>query len=816
MEVSQALESDNFAVMGGGRARAFQIGQSAHAFKILSDALYSDKFKAVVREILCNSVDAHIASGNAGVPVDVTLTDSELVFRDYGTGIADDKMVEIYATYFGSTKTGDESQTGGFGLGSKSPFAYTDHFTVISRHKGMQRVYALYIADDETDGAPAVKLMAPPVPTKESGVTVTVPLVDSSDRRKFADHIQVIVRDGGMNVRLNGTVLPANDYTELRKNVVGEFIQRDYSRREGISLLYGNVLYPLGNNAEIDKLRGELNNFTVNNADLILYAPPSSLTVTPSRESISYSPRTIKTVNALLRKALGQIRTSLERTIAEEIKRLAEACPRNELSGIWLKREIAVADEGFMASIKGVSSGADIGRKAALGWIYDGRGRHRNFWQRGSEERVVPHQRDLARRLIRRAAKFHKSHRANVWDIDADDSYATMNSQIRFLGAKVSRIAQAIDYKGPFYARITKATLSSLKKPGRGERRIGNYHSLNTIVVSPSRDRALNNPTLGIHLIIPKLDQPTADKLVALCRLHGFDFDGYSSVKHDNPATLRPKKPKAEKVVAAPDTYPALTGAENKHRYRVGRVHLMPTATITKPTAYVAVNIMRASQHYGHETFGQDADLGGIINWLKKYMPNVVIARNETTWKKLVKAGVPSLRKVLMDELETFAKTNPAGLDLIVKTRASEGYGYYGVDRICRELVSIGARGAAIVNGTPKADVPDDRIFSLTNVIGSLFNRGMGAPSWLKETLDECGARLTKALGPFVKKVAKTNPPSYLKFYSDICEDLDLSGLNKKSLERLLLMMEADMKAYQEKQAARKANNTKEGEPDDE
>jgi len=40
-------------------------------------------------------------------------------------------MGPLYGTYGGSDKKNNGTETGGFGLGCKSPFAYGDHFEVV-------------------------------------------------------------------------------------------------------------------------------------------------------------------------------------------------------------------------------------------------------------------------------------------------------------------------------------------------------------------------------------------------------------------------------------------------------------------------------------------------------------------------------------------------------------------------------------------------------------------------------------------------------------------------------------------------------------
>ena len=116
----------------------FSIKQSAHAFQVLSNSLYSNKILAVVREYLTNALDAQIASG-VKTPFSVTLpSDNELLgnnywqVRDYGTGLSEEDIKEFYCTYFSSSKQSSNDFTGMLGLGCKSAFAYTQEFTVTS------------------------------------------------------------------------------------------------------------------------------------------------------------------------------------------------------------------------------------------------------------------------------------------------------------------------------------------------------------------------------------------------------------------------------------------------------------------------------------------------------------------------------------------------------------------------------------------------------------------------------------------------------------------------------------------------------------
>ena len=116
-------------------ATAFTIAANAKMFRILSSGLYSNKEKAIIREVSCNAVDANVQAGNGDTPIEVHLPSALEPFfsiKDNGTGLTPDQMVKIYTQYGNSTKTDDNTMIGALGLGSKSPFSYTSMFSVIS------------------------------------------------------------------------------------------------------------------------------------------------------------------------------------------------------------------------------------------------------------------------------------------------------------------------------------------------------------------------------------------------------------------------------------------------------------------------------------------------------------------------------------------------------------------------------------------------------------------------------------------------------------------------------------------------------------
>jgi hypothetical protein len=135
---------------GGSSLGRYRIAQSKAAFETMSSRLYSDKIRAVLRELSCNAWDAHVAADKADVPFEIHLpTDFQPYFevKDYGTGMSHRDIVDLFCTYFGTNKSDSDKFIGALGLGSKSPFCLTiknektgseepQGFTVIDRFKG--------------------------------------------------------------------------------------------------------------------------------------------------------------------------------------------------------------------------------------------------------------------------------------------------------------------------------------------------------------------------------------------------------------------------------------------------------------------------------------------------------------------------------------------------------------------------------------------------------------------------------------------------------------------------------------------------------
>jgi hypothetical protein len=154
--------------------------------------LYAYPIRTLVQEYICNGRDAMREAGTWGKQaIDITVPNTlDPVFkvRDYGVGITPDRMENIFVNYGSSTKRNTNTQTGGFGIGAKSAFSYTDSFTITSFVNGTKYIYVAHLADDG-----GVNLISKEATTQANGVEISIG-VKPKDLAEFRGAVQRCVR----------------------------------------------------------------------------------------------------------------------------------------------------------------------------------------------------------------------------------------------------------------------------------------------------------------------------------------------------------------------------------------------------------------------------------------------------------------------------------------------------------------------------------------------------------------------------------------------------------------------------------------------
>jgi hypothetical protein len=291
-----------------GEIGEFRIRNSAKAFNILSSGLYANKIRAIIRELSCNAVDSHTAAGQQEVPFDVHLPnqlDPTFRIRDYGTGLSHEQVLNIYTTYFESTKTESNQFIGALGLGSKSPFSYTDNFTVTAIKDGTRNVYSAFI---NGEGVPSVALMHSESTTESNGVEVQFAVTDRWDFDKFYSEAREVYTYFALRPNVSGGEREFNfrDVEYKDRNIIPGV---HYVGRGGSRAIMGNISYPIDvPNAEtnLDELRRLLG------CGLEMHFDIGELDFQASREGLSYIPSTIEAIKQKLIALNAQLAVHLE------------------------------------------------------------------------------------------------------------------------------------------------------------------------------------------------------------------------------------------------------------------------------------------------------------------------------------------------------------------------------------------------------------------------------------------------------------------------------------------------------------------------
>lgn len=157
---------------------------------ILRDKLYSNKIGAVCREVASNSRDANREAGRGDTPITISIYKEESVtdevqtfisFQDSGVGISPERIENVFLKYGSSTKRNSNTQTGGFGIGAKTPFAYNNEFlieTVSEDDKGkrLKCVYQAIIMNETGIETSSLIPILQEETTENTGTKIIVPI----------------------------------------------------------------------------------------------------------------------------------------------------------------------------------------------------------------------------------------------------------------------------------------------------------------------------------------------------------------------------------------------------------------------------------------------------------------------------------------------------------------------------------------------------------------------------------------------------------------------------------------------------------------
>lgn len=305
----------------------FNIEMNGTMFSMLSKNVYNDIILAPIREWSTNAVDACIAAGT-DIKFDVhlpTVEESTFSVRDYGTGLTDEEVTTLFATFGASTKRNSNKFNGTFGIGRMSGLAYTNQFTI---ETFVDKSHTTYLVTTK-DSIPQMIKLGSTFTEEPNGLKLSL-AVDPLDTKKFKSKAEFLYKffshKPTVNLKLN---------MEIEKNVEGKdwYLNADqaqYYKSDSYAVM-GNVPYRI-NRYETNFPHG-----------YVINVPLGKLSITPGRESLNYDSATKNT--------LKEYKETIEKETAQVIVKSINNIPKNSYKDISLYNK-SIIGKHFSNTVK--------------------------------------------------------------------------------------------------------------------------------------------------------------------------------------------------------------------------------------------------------------------------------------------------------------------------------------------------------------------------------------------------------------------------------------------------------------------------------
>lgn len=259
-----------------------------HIIQILSSNLYSNPIRSFLREIVSNAYDSHVEAGS-NEPIIITITDSVIAIRDFGTGISPEKFRDIYLCIGSSTKRESNEYLGYFGIGRFSALACSNVVNVTNFYEGKKYCYVM-LKDTNSLRIDSIGVFDT---DEKNGLEVRIPV---QDEYKYIKELETLSFFN--NIYINGH---GKDFNDRKIYSYKNFRVCSYTTRDRPTLLLGNVLYDL----DLSYFPNMI--WTDCFKKISVTAEIGKVDVTPNREQLIYSQRTINYISELLKNTKNEL-----------------------------------------------------------------------------------------------------------------------------------------------------------------------------------------------------------------------------------------------------------------------------------------------------------------------------------------------------------------------------------------------------------------------------------------------------------------------------------------------------------------------------
>ena len=272
--------------------------------QILTSNLYSSPLQSFIRETLSNAQDSHIeAKTTKPIILDIGYDPKFYIrIQDFGTGLSEERFNSIYKYLGASTKRDSNDYIGAFGFGRLSCLAVADSAIITNTYNHEEFKYLMY-----KDGLTIkIDTISQTITQNDNGLEVLVyPDIDEYQAKNtlctiipdlvFYNNLYISTQNLNhgylsVNLRLKELVCEFNKRTIYSED--NYFTASNWDRlKDCIRIKYGSVIYPINFN-NVKSIPDWLKEIK-----LCIDIPIGELDVTPNREELLYSQKTINTVN---------------------------------------------------------------------------------------------------------------------------------------------------------------------------------------------------------------------------------------------------------------------------------------------------------------------------------------------------------------------------------------------------------------------------------------------------------------------------------------------------------------------------------------
>lgn len=291
----------------------FEVGDISVIMELLSK-LYSRPIQTLTQEYISNARDAHRSIGQTKA-IEITaptMMNPILKIRDFGAGLSPEGMVNVFRKFGVSTKRHDNSTTGGFGIGAKSAWAYTDSFLVTSFNGGRKRVYKC----EKLSHTGRMELLYDEKTNEQSGLMIEI-AVATKDCAEFQGAITRCIqywknteRPMLKNVNIEYPKLEkVSDKIYIDKSKVNRY------RNNNHCMIVDGIPYPVSNSLSEKSLWKKLKELF--NCDTYIFFDTGEVDIAPTREELLDSTENAAKINAVLKTELQAINDKITNKLKE-------------------------------------------------------------------------------------------------------------------------------------------------------------------------------------------------------------------------------------------------------------------------------------------------------------------------------------------------------------------------------------------------------------------------------------------------------------------------------------------------------------------